>query len=330
MISQNFGSFPIAERTLDIYTAAVCREAFAKHVEPTKKWCDQMDIISEVSCADYRHLVREEPRFVPYFRQATPELELGVLNIGSRPAKRNPKGGVESLRAIPWAFAWAQTRSQLSAWLGVGAGLSADGSEARETLRQMYKEWPWFRETIDLVSMIVSKTDFSISKNYDDQLVDKTGLKFGEEIREKLVQTRQAILDVTESKDVAGAHVALQRASAQIRHPYLDPVNVSFDASSFGVKARTAFDPLTASNLTTYLFWYTGYPSGAPQALPRHGKEGEAHETGRGTKRKTEGCSGSKHQCNRPGNEEQRVGIISKCPPSATEVCMYYSKRKKS
>jgi len=149
-----------------------------------------------------------------------------VLNIGSRPAKRNPKGGVESLRAIPWAFAWAQTRSQLSAWLGVGAGLSAESPEEKETLREMYNDWPWFRETIDLVSMIVSKTDFSISKNYDDQLVDAEGLKFGEEIREKLVKTRQSILDVTQSEDVAGAHVALQRASSQIRHPYLDPVNV--------------------------------------------------------------------------------------------------------
>ena len=226
MISQNFGTFFTAERTMDIYTAAVCREAFTTHVEPSREWYRQMDRISQISCADYRHLVREEPRFVPYFRQATPELELGALNIGSRPAKRNPKGGVESLRAIPWAFAWAQTRSQLSAWLGVGAGLTAEDDSELQTLRQMYKDWPWFRETIDLVSMIVSKTDFSISKNYDDQLVEKDLLNFGEEIREKLVETRQSILDVTESKDVAGAHVALQRASSQIRHPYLDPVNV--------------------------------------------------------------------------------------------------------
>jgi phosphoenolpyruvate carboxylase len=125
MITQNFGAPAIAERTLDIYTAAVCREAFTKHVEPTKKWREEMDRISEISCADYRQLVREEPRFVPYFRQATPELELGSLNIGSRPAKRNPKGGVESLRAIPWQFAWAQTRTMLPAWSGVGAGLTA-------------------------------------------------------------------------------------------------------------------------------------------------------------------------------------------------------------
>jgi phosphoenolpyruvate carboxylase len=91
----------------------------------------------------------------------------------------------------------------------------------------MYENWPWFKELIDLIAMIVSKTDFSVSKNYDDQLVvDKELLALGEEVRNKLVQTRQAILSVTKSKDVAGVHVALQRASSLIRHPYVDPLNV--------------------------------------------------------------------------------------------------------
>jgi phosphoenolpyruvate carboxylase len=229
MIAQNFGAPSIAERTLDIYTAAVCREAFVKHVDPSEKWRSQMEKISQLSCDDYRYMVREEPRFVPYFRQSTPELELGSLNIGSRPAKRKPKGGIESLRAIPWTFAWAQTRTHLSAWLGVSAGLQHDDDEELKTLREMYKEWPWFRETVDLIAMIVSKTDYSIAENYDKQLVDAKDtdlLKLGVEVREKLVQTRQAVLDVTDSKDFAGAHVALMRASSTIRHPYVDPVNV--------------------------------------------------------------------------------------------------------
>lgn len=227
MITQNYGNAKIAEHTLDIYTAAVMREAFTKHVTPKREWRKQMERIADVSCADYRHLVREEPRFVPYFRQATPELELGSLNIGSRPAKRNPKGGIESLRAIPWTFAWTQTRTHLSAWLGVGAGLDAKDDQDALILQDMYENWPWFRELIDLIAMIVSKTDFSVSKNYDDQLVeDKELLELGEEVRNKLVQTRQAILSVTKSKDVAGVHVALQRASSLIRHPYVDPLNV--------------------------------------------------------------------------------------------------------
>jgi phosphoenolpyruvate carboxylase len=129
MIGQNFGSVEIAQRSLDIYTAALLRESFVKRVEPKQEWRDQMKRISDVSCAAYRSTVRDDPRFVPYFRQATPELELGRLNIGSRPAKRNPKGGVESLRAIPWTFAWAQTRMHLSAWLGIGAGLNSGVSK---------------------------------------------------------------------------------------------------------------------------------------------------------------------------------------------------------
>ncbi len=128
MIRQNFGSLEIAERSVDIYTAALLRESFTKHVEPKQSWRDEMERVAEVSCAAYRKTVREDPRFVPYFRQATPELELGKMLIGSRPAKRNPKGGVESLRAIPWTFAWAQTRMHLSAWLGVGDGLKGNVS----------------------------------------------------------------------------------------------------------------------------------------------------------------------------------------------------------
>lgn len=227
MITQNYGTVEIAEITLDIYTAAVMRESFTTHVEPKSAWKDQMERISEISCQDYRHLVREEPRFVPYFRQATPELELGSLNIGSRPAKRNPKGGIESLRAIPWTFAWTQTRAHLSAWLGVGKGLSGDVEEMKN-LQEMYEQWPWFRELIDLIAMIMSKTDFSISKNYDEQLVSKEGgiIELGEEVRRKMVETRQGVLNVTKSTNMAGIHVALQRASSLIRNPYVDPLNV--------------------------------------------------------------------------------------------------------
>mmetsp|Transcript_18463 Transcript_18463/g.38256 ORF Transcript_18463/g.38256 Transcript_18463/m.38256 type:complete len:1047 (-) Transcript_18463:55-3195(-) len=226
MIRQNFGSLEIAERSLDIYTAALLRERFTKHIEPKQKWRDQMQRVSEASCSNYRYLVREDPRFVPYFRQATPELELGILNIGSRPAKRNPKGGVESLRAIPWTFAWAQTRMHLSAWLGVGAGLNSENEEDRATLREMYEEWPWFREIISLISMLVSKTDFSITKNYDELLVDPDLMSLGDEVRTMLVETRQAVIDVSGSKDISGPHVQLMRASSMIRNPYVDSINV--------------------------------------------------------------------------------------------------------
>ena len=119
----------IAQRSLDIYIAAHLCKSFVEHVEPKDEWRDQMQRVSDVSCAAYRHTVREDPRFVSYFRQATPEVELGRLNIlGSRPAKRNPKGGIDSLRAISWTFAWSHTQMHLSAWLVVGAGLNSEVS----------------------------------------------------------------------------------------------------------------------------------------------------------------------------------------------------------
>jgi len=91
----------------------------------------------------------------------------------------------------------------------------------------MYEHWPWFRENIDLIAMILSKTDFSISKNYDEILVEKTPelVSIGNECRAKLVQTRQAIIDVSGSKEFAGPHIQLLRASSKIRNPYVDPIN---------------------------------------------------------------------------------------------------------
>merc|ERR1712151_431355 len=89
-----------------------------------------------------------------------------------------------------------------------------------------YNNWPWFREIIDLVTMILSKTDYSISKNYDDQLVtDPNSVVLGDEVRKKLEDTRRAVLDTQGSTDYAGKHVAIVRASSKIRNPYVDPIN---------------------------------------------------------------------------------------------------------
>jgi phosphoenolpyruvate carboxylase len=94
-------------------------------------------------------------------------------------------------------------------------------------MQEMYKQWPWFREIIDLLSLILSKTDYSISQNYDDILVDKTPdlLALGDEVREKLVETRQMVLEVSGSKEYGGPHVQLLRASSKLRNPYVDSIN---------------------------------------------------------------------------------------------------------
>ena len=186
-----------------------------------------MDKLSQISCDAYRRIVRGDERFVPYFRAATPELELSNLNIGSRPAKRKATGGVESLRAIPWIFAWTQTRLNLPTWLGVGEAINEVlASEDGETLRRMYKEWGTFRTTIDLVEMILSKSDPSIARHYENVLVtDPKAVELGAEIRGIHEGTEKAVLDLAEHKTLAEEDRLLLRLM-EVRNPYVDCLNV--------------------------------------------------------------------------------------------------------
>lgn len=110
MIRFKLGLPDIAVNSFNLYASAILEANLLPPPEPKQEWRDLMETISDVSCEAYRNVVRGEPDFVPYFRAATPELELGKLPLGSRPSKRNPNGGVESLRAIPWIFSWSQNR----------------------------------------------------------------------------------------------------------------------------------------------------------------------------------------------------------------------------
>lgn len=168
----------------------------------------------------------KESRFVPYFRTATPEQELAGLNVGSRPAKRNPSGGVESLRAIPWIFSWTQTRLNLPAWLGVGDALSAKLKTDAPLLKEMYAKWPWFQTVVDLIEMILVKSEKEIAANYDNVLVhDAESKALGAELREKLTVTMNAVLAVSGHKELQENNTVLLR-SLQVRNPYVDPLNI--------------------------------------------------------------------------------------------------------
>ncbi len=228
MITQNFGQKEIAERTLDLFTAGVLTEKFSERPEPKEEWVKAMERLSEVSCKAYRAVVREEPQFVPYFRSSTPELELSGLNVGSRPAKRNPKGGVESLRAIPWVFAWTQTRLNLPAWLGVGVAVDAEQEDPvkQANLTEMYQSWPWFQTLVDLLEMILAKSDARIAANYDDILVkDEASLALGRDLRRRMGVSEKAVLTISRNAALQDTNAVLIR-SLQVRNPYIDPLNI--------------------------------------------------------------------------------------------------------
>jgi phosphoenolpyruvate carboxylase len=226
MINQNFGYQDRAERTMDIYTAAVLAEKLTEHVRPTDDWRNLMKTISDVSCDAYRRIVSEDERFVPYFRSATPELELSNLNIGSRPAKRKPTGGVESLRAIPWNFSWTQTRLNLPTWLGVGEAFETIlKGEDGEKLREMYKEWPSFRTTVDMVEMVLAKSEPRVAQHYESMLVsDDKAKDLGAEIRALHTQTEDAVLDLAGHSVLSEENKVLIRLLG-VRNRYVDVLN---------------------------------------------------------------------------------------------------------
>lgn len=230
MVQAKFGLPQTAVRQLEIYTTAVLLATMRPpHPPRDPNWRNVMEEISRVSCAHYRRTVYEDPDFITYFQEATPQAELGFLNIGSRPAKRRSSAplGIENLRAIPWVFAWTQTRMVLPAWLGVGAGLQdARDRGLTQELKDMYNEWPFFQSTLDLIEMVVAKADPHMAKHYDDALVAAPERRaLGEELRRMLVRTENCVLAVSGHSKLSANNRSLRRL-IESRLPYLNPMNM--------------------------------------------------------------------------------------------------------
>lgn len=226
MIRFKLGLPDVAIQSLNLYASAILEANLLPPPAPKQEWRDLMETLSEVSCEAYRDVVRGHKDFVPYFRAATPELELGKLPLGSRPSKRNPNGGVESLRAIPWIFAWSQNRLLLPAWLGAGQAIqfSIDNGHL-EYLEEMCREWPFFSTRLGMLEMVFTKTNPSISQYYDEKLVDPSLWSLGKELRERLAEDIKAVLMVENN-----AHLMEQNPwgaeSIRLRNIYVEPLNM--------------------------------------------------------------------------------------------------------
>ncbi len=226
MVDAQFGLPPIADRTLEVYTTATLEATLTPHAGVSDAWRARMQRMADTSRATYRKLVYETPEFLEYFRLATPELELGRMRIGSRPARRRSGGGVASLRAIPWVFAWTQTRLMLPAWLGIGEAVAeVVDAGARDELRAMYREWPFFRSTMDLVEMVLAKASPEISAYYDARLVPLALRPLGDALRANLQRTIDATLQATGHARLLEENPVLRR-SIDVRNPYVDPINL--------------------------------------------------------------------------------------------------------
>lgn len=226
MIRFKFGLPELAQRSLELYASAVLEGLLLPPPVPEQSWRELMQQLADESCEAYRAVVRHNPDFVPYFRAATPELELGQLPLGSRPAKRNPTGGVESLRAIPWIFAWSQNRLMLPAWLGAGNALANAVAQNKTTLlSEMQQKWPFFATRLSMLEMVFLKADIDIAAYYDDVLVPEALRPLGVELRQQLEKDRDLLLDLIHS-DTLMAKESWIRESIMLRNTYVDPLHI--------------------------------------------------------------------------------------------------------
>jgi len=209
--------------TLD--TGAVLAATLHPYSAPKPIWRESMESMARSGLHEYRAVVRNDPRFVPFFRSSTPEQELGKLPLGSRPAKRRADGGVESLRAIPWVFAWTQIRLMLPAWLGSDSALqSSDNSDSLARLHEMYRDWPFFRTYIDMLEMVLAKTNPVIAAYYEQRLTPDNVKSLGIDLRNRLNKVIDVVLKIKQTSALLQDYPVIRR-SIDVRNPYIDPLH---------------------------------------------------------------------------------------------------------
>jgi len=236
MLSFKYGLHEIAIRNMELVVAGVVQSSIPDqeiietqiHPQPTPDWEATMDRLSANAHARYHKLIYEDPAFLNFFEQATPILELGWLNLGSRPPRRTIGRAIEELRAIPWVFSWMQSRYVLPSWYGVGGALEEYITEdpARlAQLQQMYRQWPFLRAFLDNLQMTLSKADMHIAQNYAT-LVDDEALRerISCEIQQEYKRTRDMVINIVGGKELLDNTLVLQE-SIRRRNPYVDPLS---------------------------------------------------------------------------------------------------------
>uniref|UniRef100_UPI0030D9C192 phosphoenolpyruvate carboxylase n=1 Tax=uncultured Arenimonas sp. TaxID=546226 RepID=UPI0030D9C192 len=227
VIHRKYGIRAIALRNLEQATGAVLRATLRpRQPEPREaRWREMAATIATAARAHYRGLVYESEGFVPYFRDATPIDVIERLRIGSRPSKRGNAGGVSSLRAIPWVFAWSQNRCGLTAWLGVGTGLAEGIARyGQDAIAEMARDWPFFATLVDDVEMVLAKSDLAIFERYS-LLAGDAHARFYPGIADEFARTRDVILAIKDSPRLLDGDFRL-RQSIRLRNPYVDPISL--------------------------------------------------------------------------------------------------------
>jgi len=205
----------------------ICSSGKRPDFPDLERWSTVVDSVSQIAFEKYRSLV-EKDEFIGYFQTATPIDQIDQLNIGSRPSRRKSTKSINDLRAIPWVFAWTQSRTNIPSWYGVGTGFSSWIESGEEgylaELQDMYLKWPFFKTVLDNVHLGLGRADMDIAKFYSELVSEPYGEEIYSNIHMEYELSRKWLLAITQHDDVLDSEQWLQH-SIRMRNPYVDPIN---------------------------------------------------------------------------------------------------------
>jgi phosphoenolpyruvate carboxylase len=231
IISSKYSNAEVGRNNLEILAAATLEASLLqpKHSAPRPEYLKAMEQLSELAFKAYRGLVYETEGFADYFWASTVITEISTLNIGSRPASRKKTREIEDLRAIPWVFSWAQCRLMLPGWYGFGSAVETwieqHPDKGMAFLKELYREWPFFRTLLSNMDMVLAKSSIAIASRYAELVPDTTLREtiFGR-IRREWHTSIETLLDIMGQQRLLQGNPLLER-SIRNRFPYLDPLN---------------------------------------------------------------------------------------------------------
>jgi phosphoenolpyruvate carboxylase len=231
IISSKYSNPEVGRQNLEILAAATIDASLLqpKYSAPRQEYLAAMEQLSALAFNAYRGLVYETEGFEEYFWASTVINEISTLNIGSRPASRKKTQKIEDLRAIPWVFSWAQCRVMLPGWYGFGSAvtqwIAQNPDKGIGFLRELYREWPFFRMLLSNMDMVLAKSSMAVASRYAELVPDeKLRTTIFQRIRAEWQTSIDTLLQIMEQDRLLGGNPLLER-SIRNRFPYLDPLN---------------------------------------------------------------------------------------------------------
>ena len=243
VIAANYADPAIARRHLEQLTGAVLIASTPEHdaaaADALREGSPSLAELADTARAAYRALVHDDAGFAAFFRDITPITELSDLRLGSRPAARgrvrlagapddSAPPAIDSLRAIPWTFAWSQARINLPGWYGLGSALeafrSAHGEDGLAEIGRLYRAWPFLASVLDNAEMILAKADMGVARRYASLATGEDDQRRWAAIEAEYHRTVALLLRVTGRDHLLDGAPVLQR-SILLRNPYVDALS---------------------------------------------------------------------------------------------------------